>query len=56
MAHDNDPLPVPASTTIDPGLISSLKMMALLSMAYKICVFLANVYVINVDLGLSMLR
>jgi hypothetical protein len=43
IAHESDPLPVPAYTTTLPGMTSSLKMIALLSMAYKICVFLANV-------------
>jgi hypothetical protein len=38
-----------------PGLMFNLKMIALLSMAYKICVFRANVYVIRVDLGLRAL-
>jgi hypothetical protein len=55
MAHDRDPLPVPAYTTTAPGVISSLKMIALLSIAYKICVFLAKVYVIRVDFGLRTL-
>jgi hypothetical protein len=51
IAHDNDPLPVPASITIDPGFILSLKIMAELSIEYKICVLRANVYVIRVDFG-----
>ena len=52
MAQESDPDPVPASTTTEPGASSSLKMMAELSIANKICVFLDKVYVMSVDLGL----
>jgi len=51
IAQDSDPEPVPASTTTDPGTRSNLNTIAELSIAYKICVFLAKVSVINVDLG-----
>lgn len=43
MAHDNEPDPVPASITTDPGTRPSLNTMAELSIAYKIWVFLARV-------------
>lgn len=43
MAQESEPEPVPASITTDPGTKFSLKRMAELSIAYKICVFLAKV-------------
>ena len=52
IAHDSDPEPVPASMTVQPSFSPNLKTMAELSMWYKICVFLARVSVIRVDLGL----
>lgn len=36
MAHDNDPLPVPAYTTVCPASIFSLSNIAELSIEYKI--------------------
>ena len=52
MAQDNDPEPVPASITVQPNFNPNLKIMAELSIWYKICVFLAKVSVMRVDLGL----
>jgi hypothetical protein len=52
MAQERDPEPVPASITRMPGASSSLKTMAELSMAKRICVFRARVSVMRVDLGL----
>lgn len=52
IAQESEPDPVPASITLDPGTKFNLKTIAELSIAYKIWVFLAKVYVIRVDLGL----
>lgn len=48
---DSDPLPVPASTTINPGLILSLYKIAETSGVNNICVLLANVSVTRVGDG-----
>ena len=50
---DKDPLPVPASTTMYPGLILSLNRIAEISGVNKICVLFANVSVTNVGEGFS---
>ena len=52
-AQESDPLPVPASTTISPGLTSNLNRIAELSIEYRIWVFLDRVSVMRVLLGLS---
>lgn len=43
IAQDNEPLPVPASTTTEPLFMPNLNNIAELSISYNICVFLAKV-------------
>mgnify|MGYP006898478449 CR=1 FL=1 len=50
---DRDPLPVPASTTTNPGLILSLYKIAETSGVNNICVLLANVSVTRVGDGFN---
>lgn len=52
-AQERDPEPVPASTTMLPGIMLSFSRIAELSIAYKICVLRARVSVMSVDFGLS---